>query len=115
MKENNTNNNGITRQEFLKRMALAGAGLLVTSLKGLTGTTADKKIRVAVIGCGSVSNAYLPQLLSSKDVVVVSLCDIKYERALAQNKRYEVNAKTYPNPHLQAHSSEPPRFHIGIL
>ncbi len=52
---------------------------------------------MAVIGCGSVSNRYLPQLKSSSLIEVVSLCDIKYDRALAQNKQYNVNASTYPN------------------
>lgn len=88
---------GITRSEFLKRTAIAGAGLLLTSLEGWAATTEDKKIRVAVIGCGSVSNSYLPQLLSSKVIEVVSLCDIKYDRAVNQNKNYNVNAKTYHN------------------
>src|SRR4029078_11855305 len=27
----------------------------------------------------------------------VSLCDMKYERAVNQNKEYKVNAQTYPN------------------
>lgn len=75
---------------------MAGAALLVSSLEGWAATT-DKKLRVAVIGCGSVSNRYLPQLLSSKLIEVVSLCDIKYERAVAQNKEYKVNAQTYAN------------------
>lgn len=76
---------------------MAGAALLVSSLEGWALTTADKKLRVAVIGCGSVSNRYLPQLLSSSSIEVVSLCDIKYERAVAQNKEYKVNAQTYPD------------------
>ena len=87
----------ITRQDFLERSLMAGAALLVTSLESWAATTADKKLRVAVIGCGSVSNRYLPQLKSSSMIEVVSLCDIKYERALAQNKQYNVNAATYSN------------------
>lgn len=86
----------ISRQEFLKQTALAGSALLLSSLESWA-TTADKKLKVAVIGCGSVSNRYLPQLLSSKMIEVVSLCDIKYERAVTQNKQYNVNAKTYRN------------------
>ena len=87
----------ITRQDFLHRSLLAGASLLVSSLESWASTTADKKLKVAVIGCGSVSNRYLPQLMSSSMIEVVSLCDIKYERALAQNKQYNVNAATYHN------------------
>ncbi len=85
----------ISRQQFLQRTAMAGAAVLLSSLEGWAISTTEKKLRVAVIGCGSVSNRYLPQLLSSKYIEVVSLCDIKYERALAQNKEYKVNAQTY--------------------
>ena len=55
----------ISRVQFLKRYAMAGAALLVSSLESWALTT-DKKLKVAVIGCGSVSNRYLPQLLSSQ-------------------------------------------------
>jgi predicted dehydrogenase len=84
-----------SRAQFLKTTAMAGAAVLVSSLEGWAATREDKKLRVAVIGCGSVSNRYIPQLLSSKLIEVVSLCDIKPERAVAQNKQYKVNAKTY--------------------
>ena len=87
----------ISRQKFLQYTAAAGAAVLLSSLESLALTTDDKKLKVAVIGCGSVSNRYLPQLLSSKMIEVVSLCDIKYDRAVNQNKQYSVNAQTYPN------------------
>jgi predicted dehydrogenase len=87
----------ISRQKFLQYTAAAGAAVLLSSLESLALATDDKKLRVAVIGCGSVSNRYLPQLLSSKMIEVVSLCDIKYDRAVNQNKEYKVNAQTYPN------------------
>jgi predicted dehydrogenase len=87
----------ISRHDFLQRTALASAALLVSSLEGWAGTNADKKLKVAVIGCGSVSNRYIPQLKSSALIDLVALCDIRYERALAQNKQYNVNAATYPN------------------
>jgi predicted dehydrogenase len=87
----------ISRQEFLKRSAMASAAVLLSSLEGFAMTKDDKKLRVGLIGCGSVSNRYLPQLKSSSLIDVVSLCDIKYDRALAQNKQYNVNAATYPN------------------
>jgi predicted dehydrogenase len=87
----------MNREQFLQRTAMAGAAVLLSNLESWAITTNDKKLRVAVIGCGSVSNRYLPQLLSSKMIEVVSLCDIKYERAEAQNKQYNVNAKTYRN------------------
>src|SRR6218665_38756 len=88
--------NTISRKQFLKYTAASSAALLLSSLEGWAADE-SKKLRVGVIGCGSVSNKYLPQLLSSKSIEVVSLCDIKPERAAGQNKKYNVNAKTYKN------------------
>lgn len=87
----------ISRQQFLKQTAIVSAAVMLASLKDFAMTMPGKKLRVAVIGCGSVSNRYLPQLKSSSLIDVVSLCDIKYDRALAQNKQYNMNAATYPN------------------
>ena len=87
----------ISRQEFLKMTASAGAALLLSSLETFAKENNATKLRVAVIGCGSVSNRYIPHLQSSAMIDVVSLCDIKYERAVAQKKQYNVNAETYPN------------------
>ena len=52
---------------------------------------------MAVIGCGSVSNRYIPHLQTSALIEIVGLCDIKPERAIAQNQQYKVNAKTFAN------------------
>ena len=54
-----------SRAQFFKTTAMAGAALLVSSLESLAAVQDEKKLRVAVIGCGSVSNRYIPQLLSS--------------------------------------------------
>ncbi len=95
--KNNETKNHISRQQFLKQTAMAGAAVLLANLESFAATKADKKLRVALIGCGSVSNRYIPKLQSSKLIELVSLCDVKYERALAQNKQYNVNAATYAN------------------
>ena len=89
--------NTISRQRFLQRTAMAGAAVLLSSLESLAATTQDKKLKVAIIGCGSVSNRYIPHLQTSSLIEIVSLCDIKYDRAIAQNKQYNVNAATYPH------------------
>lgn len=75
---------------------MASAALLVSSLETWAKNTPSKKLRVAIIGCGSVSNRYLPQLTSSALIEVVGLCDIKYDRALAQAKAFNI-ANTYPH------------------
>ena len=87
----------MNRQDFIQRTAMAGAAVLLSSLESWAITTPEKKLRVALIGCGSVSNRYIPKLMSSPLIELVSLCDIKYDRAIAQNKQYNVNAQTYPH------------------
>jgi predicted dehydrogenase len=86
----------ISRQKFLHYTAAAGSALLLSSLESFA-IEENKKLRVAIIGCGSVSNRYIPHLQTSSLIEIVSLCDIKYDRAEAQNKKYNVNATTYPN------------------
>jgi predicted dehydrogenase len=89
--------NEISRKEFLKMTAMSGAAILLSSLESFAKESKSPKLRIGMIGCGSVSNRYIPHLQSSSLVEIVSLCDIKYERALAQNQEYNVNAATYPN------------------
>ncbi|MCX5653788.1 MAG: Gfo/Idh/MocA family oxidoreductase [Planctomycetota bacterium] len=96
--------NHLPRREFLKQLsatgaAVAAAGIAVQPAVAKDDTPAgrQRKIRVGVIGCGNVSGAYLPNLLGSPFVEVVSVCDIIPERAEAAAKKYKV-----PNfyPHI---------------
>jgi predicted dehydrogenase len=86
----------MNRQEFLKNTALAGAAYLLGSLGGFATTMPAKKVRVGLIGCGSVSGVYLPHLTKCQYVDVVSLCDIIYERAQKRAAEFKV-ANTYPS------------------
>jgi predicted dehydrogenase len=86
----------LNRREFGKRAVLAGAALMTVQTGGLAAESAPTRIRVGVIGCGSVSHQYLPQLTKSRSVEVVSLCDIRYERAQKQGENFNVR-NTYPN------------------
>lgn len=88
--------NKISRQEFLQRTTLAGAAMLLSSLESLA-LSENKKIKVGVIGCGSVSTQYFPHLIKSPHVELVSACDIIPERAILRSKEYAV-----PNhyPHI---------------
>ena len=89
--------NTISRYEFLQRTTMAGISMLLTSLQGFALTLPEKKIKVAVIGCGSVSGQYLPHMSKSPYVELVSACDIIYERAQQRAKEYNI-----PNhyPHI---------------
>ncbi len=79
----------ISRQEFIKKAGLVSAAAIFapTLLKShpLAG-----KIKVAIIGCGSVSGMYLPHLSKSPYVELVSVCDIKPERAKMAAEKYAV-------------------------
>src|SRR5262245_13753780 len=87
----------ISRQEFLQQITLASAAVLLSSIKGMAAGSQDKKIKVAVIGCGSVSRMYLPHLTKSPFVELVSTCDIINERAQEKAANFNV-----PNhyPHI---------------
>ena len=96
----------ISRQQFLKKLGIFSAAAAINpptsnaaenilpetnEEKFFTGSIcAEKRIRVAVIGCGSVSNMYLPHLSKSPYVELISACDIKPERAAAQAKKYNI-------------------------
>ena len=88
----------ISREIFLKQTAMAGAALLLSSLEGFA-ITANKKIRVGIIGCGSVSTQYLPHLAKASFVDIISACDIKFERA-------QLRAKEYNIPNAYAHINQ---------
>src|SRR5688500_18779109 len=87
----------LSRKEFLEKTGAAAAGMLMSSITSYAGPQPQKKIKVGVIGCGSVSNMYLPHLSKSPYVELVSTCDIRYERAKNQAEKYGV-----PNhfPHI---------------
>ena len=83
----------LSRRDFTKSTLLATAAL---SSGVFAADAPPKRIRTGLIGCGSVSGQYLPQLTQSPFVEVVSLCDIRPERARRQAEKYKV-AHHYPN------------------
>lgn len=85
----------LSRRDFAKTTILAGAAASVLPSPFLAAER-PQRIRTGVIGCGSVSNSYLPVLTESPFVEVVSLCDIRLERARRQGRRFNV-AQTYPD------------------
>jgi predicted dehydrogenase len=80
----------MNRAEFLQHMSVLAAGALISPIEGWATQQADKKIRVAVIGCGSVSGMYFPHLSKSPYVELVSTCDIIPARAAARAKEFNV-------------------------
>lgn len=88
----------INRRDFVRGALAAGASLAAAGAVSASRVDDPKRIQVGVIGCGSVSNAYLPHLSKSPHVELVSTCDIKPERAERQGDRFGV-----PNryPHIE--------------
>ena len=87
----------ISRKEFLEKTGSAAAAVMLSSVVAGARGPQEGKVRVGVIGCGSVSTQYLPHLSKSPYVELVSTCDIRYERAKQQAEKYGI-----PNhyPHI---------------
>jgi len=95
------NRSAIDRRSFVEKSMTAGAALALTAWPGAAcaddaSKDKPKRIKVGVIGCGSVSGVYLPHLTKSPYVELVSACDIIPERA-------EQRAKEFNIPHHYPH------------
>src|SRR5688500_12674066 len=95
----------VDRRRFLGQAAVMGAAVAAVGREAQTAERvaasnaagdAKKKIRVGMIGCGSVSGRYLPHLAECPYVEVVSVCDVIPERAAARGKEFRV-ANQYPH------------------
>ena len=89
------------RKEFLSELGmLTTATLIAPSALSMNKSTGEnkmeEKVRVGIIGCGSVSGVYLPHLTKSPFAEVVSLCDIRPERAQGRAEEYHVK-NWYPH------------------
>jgi predicted dehydrogenase len=82
----------ITRKEFLYKAGMMGTAAALTSILGMAKTFAqdNKKIKVAVIGCGSVTRMYFPHLSQSPYVELVSASDIIPERAAQAAAEFKI-------------------------
>ncbi|MBX2901064.1 MAG: Gfo/Idh/MocA family oxidoreductase [Cyclobacteriaceae bacterium] len=87
----------ISRHQFLDRTSkFMIAGMLAPFVSAGGALYQTKKVRIGLIGCGSVSGMYLPHLSKSPYVELVSVCDIIPERARVAAEKYQV-------PHHYAH------------
>jgi predicted dehydrogenase len=87
----------IDRRSFVGQGVAAGAALALGPLAAEPAGEKPRRVKVGVIGCGSVSNVYLPHLAKCPHAELVSTCDIIPERARRQAARFRV-----PNhyPHI---------------
>lgn len=82
----------LSRRQFIEQTAIVGAASVVVPslLQGSSPQPAVKKVRVSVIGCGSVSTQYLPHISKSPHVELVSTCDIIPARAQQAAEQYGI-------------------------
>ena len=88
----------MTRKEFLVVAGALGAQAAFSPLLAQAASERPRRIKVGVIGCGSVSTQYLPHLAASPYVELVSTCDIIPERAEHRATEYRV---PHHFPHIQ--------------
>ena len=86
----------LTRRAFAKSTLVAGAAVASGTLSVMGADSPPRRVRVGLIGCGSVSGQYLPQLKKCPYAEVVSLCDRKPERAQRRAEQFHI-ANHYPN------------------
>src|SRR4029453_13672361 len=88
-----------SRRDFTKTTLLAGAAIVSGASGAFAGDPPPKRGRPGLVGWGSVSHSYLPVLTTSAFVEVVSLCDIKPERARNQAEKFKI---AHHYPHIDA-------------
>lgn len=88
----------MNRKHFISMSAAGAASLFIPSLisSNTFGMKQGEKLKVGIIGSGSVSGVYLPHLKKSSWVDVVSVCDIKPERAKKRAEEFGV-PNQYPH------------------
>src|SRR4051795_4002441 len=92
----------LNRRTFLERSVGSGAALSLGAASAQleravrAAEARAKRIRVGIIGCGSVSGVYLPHLAKCPYAEVVSTCDIIPERAERRAKEHNI-ANHYPH------------------
>jgi predicted dehydrogenase len=87
------NEDALTRRDFMK--TAAAASLATAALA----SAQTRRIKVGVIGCGSVSGSYLPVMVASPHIELVSACDLIIQRAEDRARKFGI-----PNvfPHIDA-------------
>ena len=97
----------LSRRNFLGNIGAMGAAAAVAPTLMASASSANqneggfkplgRKVKVGIIGCGSVMNGcYAPHLLKCQYAEIVSCCDIKPERAEKAAKKFNI-PKWYPH------------------
>jgi predicted dehydrogenase len=96
-KEFGMNPSDIDRRSFVGTSVAASAALAMAPWTAASAAGPSKRVRVGVIGCGSVSTQYLPHLSKCDYAELVCTCDIIPERAARQAQKYNIG---HHYPHI---------------
>ncbi|MGH9451879.1 MAG: Gfo/Idh/MocA family protein [Terriglobia bacterium] len=100
MKPEAKESKSVTRREFLKGTAAAGAG--IAALGGLAPASvlgANDRVRMALIGCGERGSYDMSLFMKNPGVEVVALCDVYEPRRLRQQTVAGPEAQAYLDYH----------------
>ena len=86
----------LDRRSFLTTIAAGGAIAASVAAPKVSAATSGRKIKMGLIGCGSVSGAYLPDMHACPYIDLVSVCDIIPQRAQDAAKKWNV-PNSYPS------------------
>lgn len=75
--------NSVSRRNFVKTGAVAGAGLLIVSPQTAFGSVANSSLGLGIIGCGGRGNYDGGEFLNNTDVRVTALMDVFEDRLLS--------------------------------
>lgn len=95
--------NLITRREFVRTTAAAGAGLVLaanSTLAQAASASANGKLNIALIGFGAQGRVLLESLLKIQGIQLVAICDIwEYARTYGERylKKMGVEVRAYEN------------------
>lgn len=73
----------------------------------------DKKLRVALIGCGVISDNHILPLLSLPECELVAICDVQLSRAIAKRDEHAKGAEVFSDYREMLRVIKPDAVHIA--
>lgn len=88
----------VSRRNFVKTGAVAGAGLLIVSPETAFGSAANSSLGLGIIGCGGRGNYDGGEFLNNTDVRVTALMDVFEDRVLSTRANLSKLAESKGRP-----------------
>jgi len=88
-KANSTSDQSVTRRDFVKTSAVAGAGLLIVPSATAFGYAANSSLGLGIIGCGGRGNSDGSDFIKSTDVRITALMDLFDDRLQSTKSRFD--------------------------